>query len=288
MTDLLPFVEGIASEAVVEAGLRMAAILVVALVLYWAVGLLSERVVQMARNRGGDLNFREREKRAETLAGIARTASTVVIFTVAGLMVLKELGYNIVPLLAGAGIVGVALGFGAQNLVRDVITGFFILLENQYGLGDWVQINGVDGVVKRLGLRTTVLQDMEGVTHIMPNGTIALVSNMTKEFNQSLLDVKVDYKEGLDRVRDVLEDIGSKLNSDPEFGSRVLEKPQVLGVEDLGDSGVIIRMVCKTAADQKWAVTRELRRRVKARFDSEGIEIPSIRQGVIVSQNGSS
>lgn len=289
MSDLSEFIsnlENVSVEGLVVGGLRILLVLVVAVALYLGVRLITHRVVRAARSKSDDLQEREREKRAETIASIARAASTVVIGLVALLMIINLLGYSIAPLIAGAGVVGLAIGFGAQSLVRDFITGFFILLENQYGVGDWVQINGVDGVVKSLGLRITVLQDLEGVTHIMPNGTIELVSNMTKEYNQSLLDVRVAYKEDLDRVRDVLEEVGSGLKKDPRFGSRILDEPQVLGVEDLGETGVTVRMICKTAADQKWAITRELRRRVKSRFDEEGIEIPNIPYAPVLDGAG--
>ncbi len=268
-----------------ESALRIAAILIGAYILFRVIGIMSGRLTRIAHKSGEGLNRREREKRAQTLAGIIRAASTIVIFLVAALMILRELGYNITPLLTGAGIAGLAFGFGAQNLVRDVITGFFILLENQYSVGDWVQINNVDGVVKNIGLRITVLQDMEGATHIMPNGTIQLVSNFTKEYNQALVDVNVAYKEDVDRVREVMESVGKGLKEDPTFKPGILDDPKVLGIQEFGESGMTMRMVCKTEADQKWAVTRELMRRIKLRFDEEDIEIPYAHRKVIVSRD---
>lgn len=282
MTELISMIRDVAAEPFVQAGLRAALIIVGAFGLYWLIKVLSHRIVDMVRNgEAGDiLSRREREKRATTLAGIVRAASLVVILVIATIMVLGVFGYNVAPLLAGAGIVGIAVGFGAQNLVRDVITGFFILLENQYSVGDVVQINGVAGVVTHVGLRTTTLRDLEGATHIIPNGIIEMVSNITKEYSQALVDVEVAYKEDLDRVREVLLQVGRELMRDPEFGPHVLEEPQVLGVEAFGASGITIRMVCKTAADQKWNITRELRRRIKVAFDREGIEIPWPHQKV--------
>jgi moderate conductance mechanosensitive channel len=289
MTELVSMAREVLAIPLVQAGLRVSLILVGAFIVYWLIKTFSYRMVSMVKNgeSDGELSRREREKRATTLAGIVRAASLVVILVLAVIMTLREFGYDVAPLIAGAGIVGIAVGFGAQNLVRDVITGFFILLENQYSVGDVVQINGVSGVVTNVGLRTTKLRDLEGITHIMPNGTVELVSNITKEYSQALVDVEVAYKEDLDRVREVLLEVGREMRQDPEYGPYMLDEPQVLGVEAFGPSGITIRMVGKTAADQKWNVTRELRRRIKIAFDEQGIEIPWPHQKVFYyRQNG--
>ena len=216
----------------------------------------------------------ERAKRTETLARIMETTVRVVVLIAALLMVLKEVGIEIGPLLAGAGILGLAVSFGAQNLVKDVIGGFFILLENNMNVGDVVQIAGVAGLVESMGLRVTVLRDLEGRVHIVPNGEIKVVTNMTKGWSRAVIDVGVAYKEDVDNVIEVLERIGRDLKNDPDFSRMILEPMEVLGVESLGDSSVNIRVLFKTEPIQQWAVAREFRKRVKRVFDEEGIEIP--------------
>jgi moderate conductance mechanosensitive channel len=175
---------------------------------------------------------------------------------------------------AGAGIAGLAVGFGAQNLVRDIISGFFLILEDQIRVGDVVKINGVGGSVEAINLRTTVLRDLEGIVYIFPNGEIKQVANMSKEYSYSVVSVGVAYKENVDRVMEVLKSIGDELAQDANFSSLILEPIEILGVESLGDSQVKIQMRFKTRPLQQWTVGRELRRRIKNTFDSQGIEIP--------------
>jgi len=216
----------------------------------------------------------ERMKRTETLARIVETTARVLVLIAAFLMVMKEVGIEIGPLLAGAGILGLAVSFGAQNLVRDVIAGFFILLENHMNVGDVVQVAGVAGLVESMGLRVTVLRDLEGKVHIIPNGEIKVVTNMTKEWSRAVIEIGVAYKEDVDRVIDVLKRIGEELREDPEFSSMILEPMEVLGLDSFGESSVNIKVLFKTLPIKQWTVAREFRRRVKKVFDAEGIEIP--------------
>lgn len=216
----------------------------------------------------------ERSKRTETLARLLETTAQVVILLAALLMVLKEVGINIGPLLAGAGIVGLAVGFGAQSLVKDVISGFFILLENHMNVGDVVQIAGVAGLVESINLRITVLRDIEGKMYIVPNGEISVVANLTKEWSKAVLDIGVAYKEDVDEVIEVLKDVGETLVADTSFGPKILEPMDVLGLDSFGDSSVNIKVAFKTQPRAQYAVAREFRRRVKKAFDSRGIEIP--------------
>jgi len=216
----------------------------------------------------------ERMKRTETLARIVETTARVLVLIAAFLMVMKEVGIEIGPLLAGAGILGLAVSFGAQNLVRDVIAGFFILLENHMNVGDVVQVAGVAGLVESMGLRVTVLRDLEGKVHIVPNGEIKVVTNMTKEWSRAVIEIGVAYKEDVDRVIDVLKRIGEELREDPEFSSMILEPMEVLGLDSFGESSVNIKVLFKTLPIKQWTVAREFRRRVKKVFDAEGIEIP--------------
>lgn len=223
----------------------------------------------------GDPHLSEREKRARTLATILRKLTSATVITVAILTVLQELGVDTRAIITAAGIGGVALGFGSQNLVRDVISGFFMLLENQIRVGDVVTINGsTSGQVEDITLRVTILRDLEGNVHIFPNGSIEYITNKTKNWSRAVVDVGVAYKEDVDRVMAVLRDIGEELGADEAFRPLIVEPLQVLGVDDFGESQVTIRTVITTLPLKQWDVARELRRRIKNRFDREGIEIP--------------
>jgi len=216
----------------------------------------------------------ERQRRLKTFMSIVRNGATVVIVALALVTALPELGVEIGPLLAAAGIGGLAIGFGAQNLVRDLISGFFLLLEDQVRVGDVVSINGTSGLVEAINLRTIVLRDLAGVVHIIPNGNIQSVSNMTKDWSRYVIDVGVAYKEDVDRVMEVLQSIGEELIRDPRYGPLILRPLEVLGVDDFADSAVVIKAMITTLPLKQWEVGRELRRRIKKRFDEEGIEIP--------------
>jgi small conductance mechanosensitive channel len=213
------------------------------------------------------------EQRAHTLAGIAHNIGAVLIWLGAALMILDQF-IAIGPLLAGVGVVGLAVSFGAQSLVKDVISGFFVLLENQFAVGDVVEIDGTAGKVEHMTLRVVMLRDLSGVLHIIPNGSITKVSNMTRGFSRTVVDVSVPYGEPTDRVLRLLRDLAAELAADPAWRDACSEPPQVLGIEALADSAVTIRVVFATTAGRQWDVGREFRRRVKNRFDAEGIAIP--------------
>jgi len=187
---------------------------------------------------------------------------------------LREINVDITPILAGAGILGLAVGFGAQNVVRDVISGLFIILEDQIRIGDVAIINGKGGLVENIRLRTVVLRGLDGTVHIFQNGAINELSNMTKGFSQYVIDVGVAYKEDTDRVTEVLKEVGAKLQEDPTYAGKILAPLEILGVDDFADSAVIIKIRIKTAPIHQWTVGRELRRRIKKAFDEQGIEIP--------------
>jgi small-conductance mechanosensitive channel len=221
------------------------------------------------KNRVADIQI---TKRRNTLSGLFVTILRVAVVMVGALMVFRELNFEIGPILASAGIVGLAVGFGAQSLVKDLISGAFIVLERQFSVGDVVKIGDRSGVVENLGLRTTILRDMEGTAHIVPNGKIDVVSVMTKDWSQFVLDVDVAYDTNLDKA---IETIQKVLNGyAEEFPSDVLGEPKVLGVESLGDNSVKIRSTLKTAPSKQWDAGRIIRRRVKSEFDRLGIEIP--------------
>ena len=216
----------------------------------------------------------ELEKRAKTLARIIQTGLIGVVAVIAIMMIIRELGLDIGPILAGAGIIGLAVGFGAQSLVKDVISGFFILMEDQFRVGDIIQIGGVAGQVKHMSLRVSILRDLEGKVHYVPNGSVNVVSNLTKEWARAVLDIGVAYKEDVDQVMQVLKDIGSEMEKDPKYSQFVLEPLQILGVSNFADSAVVIKVMFKTLPLKQWDVGREFRRRVKKTFDEKGIEIP--------------
>jgi small conductance mechanosensitive channel len=216
----------------------------------------------------------EAQKRAQTLGKIINSAAAVVVVSVSVMMILSEFSMNIMPIITGAGIAGLAIGFGAQNLVRDVISGFFIILEDQIRVGDAATINGVSGNVEAIKLRTTILRDFNGTVHIFPNGEIKQVANHTKEYSYYAIDVGVAYKENVDEVMDLLRETGSELLEDPQFAKLILSPLEVLGVDSFGNSQVTIKMRIKTQPQQQWVVGRELRRRIKNAFDSHKIEMP--------------
>lgn len=216
----------------------------------------------------------EAKKRAQTLGNILRHAFFIVISFIALLMILGELGIQLGPLLATAGIGALAIGFGAQSLVKDVISGFFIILENQYRIGDVIEVAGVSGLVESVSLRRTVLRDLEGKVHTIPNGEIKIVSNLSKEWARSVLDIGISYRENVNQVIDLLEQIGKELAAEEYWKSAILELPQIFGVERFGESQLVIRIGVKTVPLKQWEVGRELRRRIKNRFDEKGVQIP--------------
>lgn len=274
------FWEQFAQEALEWVISTVPSLIVVAAAAFIALRLISfflkrARGMMMARVRKGqELDIEETEKRVDTLLGILSSAVRVATWAMILMVVLRELGVDIAPLIAGAGIVGLAVGFGAQELVRDVISGFFMLLENQIRGGDVAILNGTGGLVESVGLRTTVLRDLSGVVHVFQNGKINSLSNMTKEWSAMVFDVGVAYKEDTDRVTKVMEEVAEEMRADPEYLNKINEPLEVFGVDGFGDSAVIIKARLKTKPIQQWAVGREYRRRLKKAFDEKGIEIP--------------
>lgn len=216
----------------------------------------------------------ESQKRAATLESVMGYAARITVWIIAGLMLLRALGIEIGPILAAAGIVGVAVGFGAQSLVEDVISGFFILLEDQIRVGDVVQVAEKSGLVERVNLRMTVLRDLSGNVHYVRNSKIETVTNMTKEFSYYVFDIGVAYREDVDEVMQVIKDVGSELRTDPEYADDILEDLEVLGLDQFGDSSIVIKARFKTKPIQQWRVGREYNRRLKAAFDEKDIEVP--------------
>jgi small conductance mechanosensitive channel len=264
-------------------GPRLLITLFVMAVLLLIVRVFSKNVSQLILRHGFG-SQEAREKRVKTLDSTFRGTLGGLIVIIGLLILLQEAGMDIKALLGGAAVIGLAIAFGAQSLMKDYFNGFMILLEGQYQLNDWIQIGEVSGAVERITLRITTLRDLEGRVHFIPNGQIARVTNMTHEWAQVLLDIGVAYKEDPDRVMALLMDIATEIRKDSNFGLSITGEPVMLGVNLFGESGIVIRMLMKTRAGSQWAVRREMLRRIKNKFDEEGIEIP-VPHRVIFQRN---
>jgi small-conductance mechanosensitive channel len=253
--------------------------------LAWIVSRIAKRVIPRAlssimRGQASTVDRDEVMKRSETLSSVFVGVAVSLIYVSALFMVLTELSVPIGPVLGGFGIAGIAVGFGAQYLVRDLIAGIFIIAENQYRTGDVVTIAGISGLVESINLRRTVLRDLDGQVHVIPNGEITVASNKTKYWSRVNLDIGVAYKEDVDRVVEVLNDIGDEIAADPYYGLMLITPPQVLRLNSLDDSSVTFKMLGDCKPMKQWEITGELRKRIKTRFDAEGIEIPFPHQTV--------
>ena len=251
-------------------------VIVTLIVLYLLKFLIKKlrRIIIHRVEKSEEIDTEEGTKRTETLMNIVYGAGKVVVWILFVMILLKKLGVDIGPLLAGAGILGLAIGFGAQELVRDFISGFFMLLENQIRTGDVAIINGTGGLVEGIELRTTTLRDFSGVTHIFQNGKINTISNMTKTWSAMVFDIGVAYKEDTDQVTEIMRQVGEEMREDPEYKDKIIEPLEIFGVDKFADSAVSIKARLKTKPIQQWTVGREYRRRLKKAFDKHGIEIP--------------
>ncbi|WP_210648803.1 mechanosensitive ion channel family protein [Nocardioides sp. SYSU D00065] len=269
-------------------------LIVIGVVVRWLLHRIIDRIIKRAEagvlpdrlsraitggRMGAALNLREdptytrRVQRAATLGSLLKSIVTGVVFTVVALMFISELGYDIAPLIASAGILGVALGFGSQTLVKDFLSGIFMIFEDQYGVGDVVDLGEASGTVEAVSLRVTRLRDVNGTVWYVRNGEILRVGNMSQNWARTVLDVTVGYTEDLVHVRRVLEEVAHDLWVDEDFQGLVIEEPEVWGVESLGVDGIVIRVTLKTAPMEQWGVARAMRERVKARFEAEGINL---------------
>ena len=214
------------------------------------------------------------KKREDTLIRIFNSTVSVLIWAVAFMMILSEFGINAGPLIAGAGVMGIAIGFGAQYMIRDFLAGLFIMLENQYRVGDVIEIAGIGGKVEDITLRKTVLRDIDGAVHHVPNGEIKVASNKAQEFSRVHLKIGVAYKEDIDRVSSVLNQVCKEMAEDEQWKDSITKTPEVLGIDDFAESSVVIKVLGETLPLKQWEVARELRKRIKIAFDKENIEIP--------------
>ena len=257
------------------AGALTALRIVLIIVVAWVAIAVLQRAIRLLRTRiASRLDDPEALKRAETLGRVFRYIVAVVVSVIAVMLVLSEIGISLAPILGAAGVVGVAVGFGAQSLVKDYFTGFFILFEDQIRTGDVVNIADHGGLVEEITLRHVRLRDYDGNVHFVPNGMITSVVNMSRTYAQAVIDVGVAYRENVDEVFAVMRDVGAELRADPRFAARILEDLEIAGVERWADSAVILRCRFKVAPLAQWDVKREFLRRLKQAFDARGIEIP--------------
>lgn len=253
-----------------------------------AIGRIAKRAPGMADGLTVEERrvFEERSRqRADTIGGVIGSIVAFVVWMIAVFIVLGQLDIDIGPLVAGAGVVGVALGFGAQSLVKDFLSGTFMLLEDQYGIGDVVNVGEATGVVEAISLRVTRLRDVEGTVWHVPNGEISRVGNMSQLWSRSLLDIGVSYDTDLDHASAVLTEVAHGMAVDPEWDPEILEEPELWGVQQFGPNEVVLRLVMKTRPASQWKVNREFRRRLKKAFDDAGIEIPFPQRTIWVKQD---
>jgi small-conductance mechanosensitive channel len=244
------------------------------LLIRWFTRLGGRRLIKIMVQRSNRGTAKEREDRARTLVSVFRSALSIAV-TIGGLlMIFEEIGISVAPLVGGAAVFGLAIAFGAQNLIRDYFYGFVILIENQYKLNDVLKIGDIAGQVEQITLRMTVLRDAEGNVHFIPNGKIDSVTNMTHGWSRAMIEVSIAYKENADFVMQVLTELAFELKQDPLFGPDMIDDPEMLGVDSLGDSAVTLKLMIKTRTFKQWSVKREMLRRIKRRFDEMGIEIP--------------
>lgn len=265
---------------------QVALIWLLAWLIWQLVRLVSKRIVAAADD-GDDTTFTIQEKRAATVAQLLRSVGRVIVLVMAVLLTLNQF-INITALLAGAGVLGLAISFGAQSLVKDVIAGFFILVEDQFTVGDVIEVSGKSGTVERMTLRMVMLRDLEGAVHIVPNGQIVTVTNKTRGWARAVLDIGIGYDSDVDEALAILRHEANAFAADTAWAPLLDGPPEVLGVEKLGENAVTIRVLLRTQPGKQWDVGREFRRRAKVRLDREGIEVPIPQRTVHVRHHGAS
>ena len=264
--------------------LQVLIIVALAIVAYWLLRAATRHLTPRIQGLD-DLQGSAFDKRADTIMRLIRTTGTVVIVVTALLMILAELGINIGPLLASVGIVSLALGLGAQTLVKDVIGGLFIILEGQFQIDDVIEFGGYIGTVEDMTLRTTQVRDFKGYLHIVPNGEIRLLTNRTRGWSRAIVDVGIAYDEDLELAMQALEELGASLMTDPEVRELLLEEPVVTGVEELEDWQIRLRLSVKTLPTEHWGVQRHIRRRIRAEFPEKGVTLAQPRQEIVLLQD---
>ncbi|TET26181.1 MAG: mechanosensitive ion channel [Dehalococcoidia bacterium] len=258
-----------------EHGVLILVIILLAYMTYkMAKVVMPKLVARLVTSRGKGRRVKDVQKRSHTLSRFLISMIGVVVVIVAIFMILSEIGLDITPLLAGAGVVGIAVGFGAQSIIKDFLTGLFIVLDDYYSKGDVVRVAGIAGLVEEVNLRRTILRDLDGIVHIIPNGEISVASNFTRNWSRVNINIPVAYGEDLDKVIAVINRVGQELAEDEAFAPLIIKAPQVLRVDKFGDSAIEIKVLGETQPIKQWDVMGELRKRIKKAFDEEGIEIP--------------
>jgi moderate conductance mechanosensitive channel len=255
----------------ITSGLKILLILIATFILIRLARIFSSKIFSVVQRQQDNVEFK---KRSDTLSAIIRYILNVSIFAVVTLLIMGEMGIEIGPILAAAGVLGLAVGFGAQSLVKDVISGFFILLEDQIRVGDVIMIAGKAGLVEKLNLRMTTLRDLEGKVHYVPNGQIDVVTNLTKEYSCYVFDIGVAYKEDIDQVITLIKEVGKALREDPTFKDDIIDDLEVFGLDKFADSALVVKARIKTKPIKQWGVAREFNRQLKIKFDAHNIEIP--------------
>lgn len=277
MDAVVNFFSDISWDDVIGTSLRILIVLIAA----WAAMHLIGKALKRVERRLVATTYKEGEppseaaKRVETLIRLIRQGMYVFLWVTVLLVILKQIGVDIAPVLASAGVVGLAVGFGAQNLVKDLIAGFFFILENQVRVGDVATVNGTGGLVEAINFRTIVLRDLSGTVHVFPNGSVTTLANLTREWSAYVFDLGVAYKEDTDKVVEIILQVGREMKEDPQYGRYMLDDlPELFGVDKLGDSAVIIKGRLRTTPIKQWDLGREFLRRIKKAFDTQGVEIP--------------
>ncbi len=256
-----------------EALTRIGSVIVVAAIISWLLGVLIGRAAgRLVQKTTADPD--RTTTRSDTITSVLTAVGRIVVWTMATLLVLGELGFDLAPLIAGAGIVGVAVGFGAQSLVADFLSGLFMLMEDQYGVGDWVDVGDTSGVVEHVGLRTTRVRSLDGLLWTVRNGEIVRTANANHGWGRAVVDIGVGYDVDLARAQEVILGVAGRAAQDPDLAEKFAGEPEVWGIQELGDDAVTIRLVAKTAPGLQWGVARELRLRIKQELDAQGMELP--------------
>lgn len=255
-------------------GSQIVVLLIVGFIVYRFIRPVITKVIRKAVTADPNLTEAEEERREDTLIAIITGTIKVATIIFVSLMILSEFGIDIGPLIAGAGVIGLAFGFGGQYLVKDVITGLFIIIENQYRVGDVVKIAEISGLVEDISLRVTILRDLDGTVHHIPHGEVKTVSNMAKGFARVNLNIGVSYNADIDKVKEVIDRVGNELAEDPDFKDNIIDSPKYIRIDSFDDSSISLKILGETKPLAQWEIAGELRSRLKKAFDKEGIEIP--------------
>lgn len=255
-------------------GINILIVAVGAFILNKVLGRIISRSVRIAVTSNSQVSPEAEKKREDTLVRIFKGIIRVLLIFIAVLMIMSEIGIKIAPILAGAGIAGIAIGFGGQYLIRDIITGLFIIIENQFRVGDVVSINDKAGTVEDITLRMTTLRDLDGTVHHIPNGEITIVSNMSKFFSRVNINIGISYSSSIDKAIEIINKVGEEMANELEWKEHIISAPRFLRLDSLSDSSVDLKILGDTKPSMQWAVSGELRKRLKTAFDKEGIDIP--------------